>query len=538
MGARDRRRDDTRAALVAGSLPALAMLALGLWGLRRGSLYSGECATFWAGHLSWPALFRLLTHIDAVHGLYYALMHVVFWFGHTEVTLRLPSVLGAVGAVLLTAVLTVRLTGSRLVAFAAAGLVASAPSMSQYAQSGRSYALVCMLTLVASLGLVGALRAQTPGARPGSVALRWLGYGVALTFCGYLHELSFVLLLVAHAATLAWVRPGWRVFGSWLASAAVALWLVLPLMVVSVREDRALAWMARPGWRSVGYLVHVYLGSSPIVVGTLGVLVLLGTLPGWRHSRGRHQQSTASRPVPRLTLQSLAVPLLLLPPAALLGESAVAKPLYDSRYVLFCLPAAMMLAAAGLERVLRTVLAARVHPVAWATVVLLLVGTLAVQWSDQAWLRTPDSRTWNLNQAAGYLRRHVRPGDGVDFLPRSYSYLKLTYPAALERAPDFRLARGPRVSGTFHGVPKRHAALKEAMLDHRRVWLVGDPSMVTGPAGRRQLRLLHRHYQRVSTYPFHGGTVVLFRRVVGPLPGGTRFNRSGARPGGARPSTR
>ena len=160
------------------------MLGLGVWGLDRGgSLYSGESATFWAAHLSWSRLFLLLHTVDAVHGVYYGLMHVVFALGHNAVVLRIPSVVGAVGSVVLTAVLATRLGGSRLLAFTAATLTALSPSVNQYAQSGRSYALVMMSTLLASLALLRAVRTDRVAVR--TTLLRWLVYAGLLTFCGY-----------------------------------------------------------------------------------------------------------------------------------------------------------------------------------------------------------------------------------------------------------------------------------------------------------------------------------------------------------------
>ncbi|MYR58532.1 hypothetical protein GTY54_20600, partial [Streptomyces sp. SID625] len=76
-----------RAALPAvapAALPAALALALGLWGIgRRDSMWRDESVTHQVAHRSLGDLGRLLGHIDAVHGLYYLLMHAVFalWDG-------------------------------------------------------------------------------------------------------------------------------------------------------------------------------------------------------------------------------------------------------------------------------------------------------------------------------------------------------------------------------------------------------------------------------------------------------------------------
>jgi mannosyltransferase len=486
------------------------MLGLGLWGLDRDSLYSAECATFWAAQLSWPDFYHLISHVDAVHGLYYVIVHFAFFLGHNDVVMRLPSVVGAVGAVLLTYLLTTRLGGSRVLAFAAAGLTALAPTMSRYAQSGRSYALVTMVTLLAGLALVRAVQRDARGAPGWSVARAWLLYGVALTVSGYLHELSLVLLALAHGVTLLWARVRARTVRNWVLAAGAAAVLLTPLALLSMREDAAVSWIPRPGLRSVVDLGRFFFGSSWTVVVVLAGLAVLGAVAG----------RVPARPgLPgRFTLTAFAVPLLLLPPMALLVESRLAKPLYDSRYVLFCLPAAMMLAAAGLARLLRLVPRLGTSRLVWLPVVVAVVATGVVQWRDQQWLRTPDSRSWNLLQAADILHGHVRTGDGVDFVPRSYNYLEQVYPWAVAGAQDFRRKRGPAASGTLHGLARTGPPLRRAMLAHDRIWVVGDAAILSGHHGRDRLRMLHRYYIRRATYPFHGGLVELYVRKPAPRP--------------------
>src|ERR1700712_4650891 len=56
------------------------------------SLWYDEAATVSAATRPLSQLFTMLQHVDAVHGLYYLVMH--FWFdavGYSPFTLRLPS---------------------------------------------------------------------------------------------------------------------------------------------------------------------------------------------------------------------------------------------------------------------------------------------------------------------------------------------------------------------------------------------------------------------------------------------------------------
>nr|WP_305778249.1 glycosyltransferase family 39 protein [Kitasatospora sp. MMS16-BH015] len=178
--------------------PVLLALALGLWGItRQDGIWRDEVVTHQVARRSLPELWHLLGSIDAVHGLYYLLMHGVFLLGDAVglgpdgggglVALRLPSVLATALAAGLLADLGRRLAG--WTAGLAAGLVfALLPAVQQYAQEGRSYALVTTAVVGATWQLVrvwqrgavdGRAEVSVGGAAPGSAAASGLGGGVA-----------------------------------------------------------------------------------------------------------------------------------------------------------------------------------------------------------------------------------------------------------------------------------------------------------------------------------------------------------------------
>lgn len=102
------------AEVVAVVLPVLVMLSLGLWRLDRGGMWRDEAATYQVARRSVPQIWHMLHHVDAVHGLYYLLMHFVLGPAPGEVALRLPSVVGAAATAGLVAHLGVRLCGPRV----------------------------------------------------------------------------------------------------------------------------------------------------------------------------------------------------------------------------------------------------------------------------------------------------------------------------------------------------------------------------------------------------------------------------------------
>lgn len=104
----------TRPEVAAVVVPVAVMIALGLWGLDRGGMWGDEGVTFLVGRRTAPQIWRLLHGVDAVHGLYYLLMHAVLAVHPGEVALRLPSVCGAAATAGLVAALGVRLARPRV----------------------------------------------------------------------------------------------------------------------------------------------------------------------------------------------------------------------------------------------------------------------------------------------------------------------------------------------------------------------------------------------------------------------------------------
>ncbi|MFD8368850.1 hypothetical protein ACFV3H_39925, partial [Streptomyces hygroscopicus] len=141
------------------------MLCLGLWGLDRGTMWRDEAATYQMARRTLPQIRETLGTVDAVHGLYYLLMHLVLALRPSEVTMRLPSVLAAVAATGLVAALGCRLARPRVGLWAGL-LYAVTPVVTHYAQEGRSYALVAAGAAGATYLLAGAIAPGSACASP------------------------------------------------------------------------------------------------------------------------------------------------------------------------------------------------------------------------------------------------------------------------------------------------------------------------------------------------------------------------------------
>ncbi|MGW6978555.1 glycosyltransferase family 39 protein [Streptomyces sp. NPDC054932] len=277
-------------------LPPLLAVLLGLWGLERGgSMWRDESVTWQVAHRPLGGIVELLGRVDAVHGLYYLLMHGVFqaWDGGLW-ALRLPSVAATALAAAGVAAIAHRLAGERA-ALLAGCVYAVLPPVQMYAQEGRAYALVAAAVVWATYLMLRE---------------RWTAYAVVLLLGCWLHEFA-ALALLAHAFT-AWRSRGWR----W--SAAAVLALLLPLAVVSARQaGQQLGWLGRPSWQD--WVAYGVVGAASLLL-----------------ARG------AARDLVRV-----ALPLVLLPPGLLMAISLL-NPWYVDRYVLYALAGLALLAGARL----------------------------------------------------------------------------------------------------------------------------------------------------------------------------------------------
>jgi mannosyltransferase len=341
------------------AVAAAAMAVLGGWGLARGNaMGNDEVASRYAATLSLGQLSHLLRNTDAVHGLYYLLLHCWIAVGSTATVIRIPSVVVMSAAAGLIVALGRRLTGSAWAGLFAGLIMALDPVISFYAQTARSYAMVFCCVLAATLALVRALEAEDAGLAGAPLARRWLLYGALVTLGGYLNEMA-LLVLAAHAATVLLTRYGRATVRHWCTAGAAGAFCVLPVILLSIREDAAVSWAAPPRPRAIGILFHDYFGATNLVAVFMLAFAVFAVLPGAglpavatcrpRHGRGSGPgQAWWSRG--GFSLPSVAAPLLVLPGGLLIAESWVGKPLYADRYVLYAEAGAALLAGSGVCR--------------------------------------------------------------------------------------------------------------------------------------------------------------------------------------------
>ncbi|MFF7205439.1 glycosyltransferase family 39 protein [Streptomyces sp. NPDC008141] len=455
-------------------MPVLLALASGLWGLRRyGAVWHDEAVTIGLASRDLPDAWQTLGHVDAVHGLYYLLMHGLFGlFGADVVVLRFPSVLATAAAAAGVAKIGLHLAGPR--AGLCAGIVFVAlPGVQQYAQEGRSYALVCALVVWATYTLERAVERNRRSL--------WAAYSALLLTACWVHEFA-VLSLAAHALVVphtmrrAWVR----------AAVCVVVGLA-PLAFVSMRQSPQVGWLD---------------ATKPSEYAHFALMAGVALAAAWFAGAGRRTRTARAAPLVVLGLG------LFLAPTGLLMLLSLAKPLYLDRYVLYGLAGLALLVGAAFDQLLR------LGPWTRAGAVVAAVVACTALVSTTRDLRTPASRSDNMTALAAVLRETTRPDDGVVYLSiklRAWELAEAT-PAA---GVDLARARGPVASPSLYGTEIAPAELRARMLARDRIVAVASPPGIAvddDPMTRVKRNTLADHFRVCGEHMVEGAVITVYAR--------------------------
>jgi mannosyltransferase len=374
----------------------------------------------------------------------------------------------------------------------------------------------------ATLVLVHALDAEAAGAPGARIARRWLAYGALVTLGGYLNELS-LLVLAAHAVTVLAARYRWQVAQHWAVTAAVSALLVVPLVLISIREDGAVNWILRPRAGDLRILFHDYFGASTAAALLLLACAMIAVLPAGRERRGPGAGPPAvpaactARPARDwwrggVSLPSVAAPLLVVPALLLILESLVARPLYVDRYVLYGEAGAAMLAGTGMWRIGQWLSRrfAGQPALLWAPGAVICAAALVLQLGPQQRARTPHSRLFDFGGPSRHVGAHARPGDGVLFFGTLFRKARLGYPEDFTKTSDFAMAKSPQRAGNFRGIDKTFPETFPLMLAHQRIWVLGQAPSAQLPVAlyRSESLVLQQRFSLIAKRHFRGIVVV------------------------------
>lgn len=455
------------------------------------SLWYDEAATVTSAQRSWAQLWAELHTVDAVHGLYYALMHIWFWLvGYTPFTLRFPSALAIGVAAGLVVALGRRLGGRRL--GITAGLVFLALPRVQWAGSeGRPYATITTLAVCLTLvGLTAVRRTRT-----GRSLRWWAAYGalalVAVTFNVYLS-----LAVVAHAVVLLWTVLARRVAARravdsrtaplpatplvtrgvllrWAIAAGIAAVVASPVVLVVASQSKQVGWISGVGARTVAQVfATAWFGGVTWYAAVAWVLIVLGVVGGLV---GAHRRSATVRALLRGQTVRVALPLVVLPTATLVLATALGKHLYSPKYASLSLPFVALLIALALTMIRpKALLAAAVA----AVLVLSIPTAVAVKqprakqdstWANAASIIAAErsSNRADVDEGVVFGSVYGHPGTTADII-------RISYPDAFVGMTDLGVRKDGAASGVlWNQTGDLATSIPSRLGDIDTVWFVG-----------------------------------------------------------------
>jgi mannosyltransferase len=306
--------------LIVGVLGA----AVSLGGAGRPSFWYDEAATISAAYSrSLGQLWRMLGNVDAVHGLYYVLMHGWFQiFPPTEFWSRAPSGL-AIGGAAAGVVVLGKQFSSRTVAVSSGVVCGILPRTTWAGIEARPYAMSMMAAVWLTVLLVVAARRESRWV--------WLSYGIALAL-SILLDMYLVLVLMVHVVFMCAFQRGRTVLVPFAITSVLAVCALAPFAIEVVGQVQQIKWIAPIGHRTIeDVTVQQYFERSPPFA-ILSALVVAAAIVVWRCTSAKLDETDRQ-------LLTLAVAWLVVPTALIVVWSALVHPIYTPRYLSFTAPA-------------------------------------------------------------------------------------------------------------------------------------------------------------------------------------------------------
>jgi mannosyltransferase len=396
--------------------------AVSLVGAARPSFWYDEAATISASYSrSLGQLWRMLRNVDAVHGLYYVLMHGWFHiFPPTEFWSRAPSGL-AVGGAAAGVVVLGRQFSSRTVAVTSGVLCGILPRSTWAGIEARPYAMSMMAAVWLTVLLVVAARRER--------GWLWLSYGVALA-SSVLLDMYLVLVLLAHVVFMCAFRRTRAVLVPFAVAAVLTVCALAPFVIAVVGQVQQIKWIAPIGRRTIeDVVVQQYFERSPPFA-VLSALVIAAAIALWLRTSGK--LAAADR-----QLLTLAVAWMVIPTALIVMAAVLVHPVYTPRYLSFTAPAMALILGVCVGAV-------AVNP--WvATAVVTLFAVVAAPNYIRAQRNPYAKYGMDYSQVADLITAKAAPGDcllvndTVTFMPAPMRPLLAARPDAYRKLIDLTL---------------------------------------------------------------------------------------------------
>lgn len=294
------------------------------------SLFLDEPATVFIARLPWPHFKQVWWYGEASYqGAYFLLMRGWLHFGQSEFWIRLPAAIFAIASIPLIYAVARRLAGEPA-GLASAALLAFSSTDVYYSQDARGYTLAILLVLASAWFFVRAVQQNRER--------DWLLW-VAVSALAFYSHFFACFALAAQGCSLIVLRKTaiWRrVF----LHGVLLLALAAPGLSFPFRVHTAhFPWMPTATPRQLLHLAAFFAGSGDklLLSAILWVAAIIAI--------GRQRKNAADPEAfwrGSLLLSWAVIPVLCMALISLFN------PVFVQRYMIFCLPATLMLAARGM----------------------------------------------------------------------------------------------------------------------------------------------------------------------------------------------
>ncbi len=432
-----------------------AFLRFHMLGVR--SLWPAECFGILTARQPWPMFLRTMWWGEANMAFYYFLLRVWLLLGDSEVWLQSLSVL--FGVMTIPAVYAL---GSkflhRKVGLIAAALLAIHSFHIDRSELLRSYSLLTLLVVLSTYTFLALLESS------GRKGL-WALYVLFSTLAIYAHTFAIFVLCAQWLAVIPGRIKRLGVLKLLSAAAAMGI-LAAPLLAVMILENKGqLDWIPRQTLASTLNVLKGIVGADILAlqspVGSallLALYVVTWIFVVW--GLLRTERKGLEEPMTRAAVSVLAWSLAF--PVVAMTAISFVKPIIYPRFLLMCVPAAVLLAGEGLATIERCF--ARGRLISYAVLLLMIVLSLAGTHKFDTALGTSGL---DFRGATKYILSHRQAGDAVIFYTFGGNWTWEYYVGRARKAGDKGAIPTPIFPLSFD-----RASIESRTAPYQRVWLV------------------------------------------------------------------
>lgn len=321
-----------------GNILALAFLTLAGAGLRlfhlgAKGLWLDEPATVAIARMSWPHFVRVWWYGEAsFQTIYFLLMRGWMHSGNSEAWIRLPAATFGIAAIPVIYFVARKLVGAGP-ALASAALLAFSPTHVYYSRDARTYTMTILLVLLSSWFFVQAVEQDREG--------DWILWTIFSVLAVYGHYFASLVMVAQACSLLLTKKPA-----SWkrmILHALLILAVAMPGLTYVFRTSPEFLTGALNVKATPKQLLHMalFLGGSGEKLVLATILWYAGVVAIWRERRGRAEAEIFWLGV--LVIAWAVIPIFLV------ALVSLHYPVFVQRYMIFSLPAAIMLAGRGMS---------------------------------------------------------------------------------------------------------------------------------------------------------------------------------------------